>query len=504
MSAVAMLFMLGGCMDFDLKGVEEPEAEGLRDLAVDPGLVDFGTLTDGTPVTDTVTLTAVGELPVTVSAIDISGSTAFTITWTSGETTLEPGASADVVVTYTPASFEDRGQLVVRSDAVEPDQAVTLMGAGLYPAILITPASAYFLSEYGETVEQDLVVSSVGTADLDLSDLLVQGAQFSAEGTLPPSLSPGETTTLTVSYAPEVEGETALGKLWLTTNTTLGYAMVPLEGRQGPPCLGLGEAWDRGLLAAHTLDGGTLEVENRSPDEEVCIDQWYVWLSEESQDMGVGDMDADFGDIYPTGSLGIAPLDALQFVSASASGASWWCLEATQYTQARKDYEFIGARVPEPLLTSMLGRDQEAVWEWEAENPVILAARRTHYVEMPEGGATAPVTLRVLNMGGRGATAEVRETVPAGYTATGFSRAPARTEEGADGATVYVFEVSLVARIETGMYAHTIYDELDITYTLGVPACRGRQYLPPMETRWEDSGGDARVGTANPLVINCE
>lgn len=505
MRSVGLLFVLTGCIDFELEGVKGPEEEGLRELMVDPGLVDFGTLTDNAPVTDVVTLTAVGELPVTVSALDISGSTAFAITWTSGEVTLEPGASADVVVTYTPASFEDRGQLVVRSDAVEPDQAVTLLGAGLYPAIAITPASAYFLSEYGETVTADLVVSSVGTADLDLSELLVQGAQFSAEGAIPTVLAPGETTTLTVSYAPEVEGETALGKLWLTTNTTLGYAMVPLEGRQGPPCLGLGEAWDRGLLDPHTLaDGLTLEVENLSPDDEVCIDQWYVWLSDQSQDMGAGDMEADFGDLYPTGSITIPPRDHVRFVASSYADESWWCLEATQYTQPNKDYEFIGARVPEPLLTYMLDNDQASVWAWEEANPVILAARRTNYVALPGGGGSAPVTLRVLNMGGRSADAEVRETVPAGYTATDFSRAPARTEAGDDGATVHVFDVSLDARITTDLYVQTRYDELDITYTLTVPACRGRQYLPPMETRWDDTSGAPRVGTANPLVINCE
>ncbi|MDP2310967.1 MAG: choice-of-anchor D domain-containing protein [Pseudomonadota bacterium] len=496
---------LSGCIDFELEGIKEPEIEGIRDLLVEPGLLDYGTLASNAPVTDVVTLTSVGDLPVTLSTIDVSGSTAYTISWASTELVLEPGESTDVVVTYAPASFDDLGSMVVRSDAVEPNQVVALHGAGLYPAIDITPSSVYFKSEYGETVWAEVWVTSVGTAALDLSDMYVEGAPFTAEGDIPLVLPPGDSTMLTVSYTPEVEGEVALGKIWLTTNTELGYAIVPLEGHQGPTCIGLGEAWDRDLLDAHTLASGvTLQVDNLSADDEVCIDNWYIWLSRESQDMGAGDMDADFGDVYPTGSLGIATEASITFNGGADSGASWWCLEHTQYTQPNASYEFTGARVPEPLLSYMFAEDQDAVWAWEEENAVMIAARRTNYVSMPGGGGTAPVTLRVLNMGSQDGTAEVRETLLAGFTATDFSIAPTRTEAGADGATVYVFDVSLGKRTLTGIYEQTIYEEQEITYTLGVPACRGRQYHAPMETHWDDSVRVERVATANPLVVDCE
>ncbi|MDP2313625.1 MAG: choice-of-anchor D domain-containing protein [Pseudomonadota bacterium] len=502
-----MLFLVGlsGCIDFELEGVKPDEDEGLRDLVVDPGVIDFGILASNAPITQTVTLTSVGDEPVTVSTIDLSGSTAFMLTWASAELTLQPGESADVIVTYTPASFDDEGQIVVRSDAVEPNQAVDLRGAGTYPGILVTPGSLYFESEYGESVDHEVVVSSIGTSDLDLSELFVQGAQFSAVSGIPDVLPPGETTTISVTYTPEVEGETASGKLWITTNTALGYAIVPLEARQIPPCMGLGEAWDRGLLAGNTeIDGGTFRVENYSADEDVCIDNWYVWIAEESQDLGAGDMDADFGDVYPTGSLTIAPEDYQQFDAGRPAGATWWCMELTQNTQPSKSYVFTGARVPEPLLTYMLAGDQDAVWAWQDLNPVLIAGRTTNFVAMPGGGGSAPVTLRITNMGSMDGTAEVRETIPADYTATGFSQAPVRTEAGEDGATVYVFEVWLDERTITGQYEQTGYDIAEITYTLGVPACTGRQYLEPMQTRWVDSDGTDRVGTANPLVVNCK
>jgi len=496
---------LAGCIETELEAVKPETIEGVRTLEVDPGLVDFGLQSSGAPVSDVVTLTSTGDLPVTVSAIDLSGSTAYTITWASDTLVLEPTESAEVVVTYTPASYDDDGQMVVRSDASEPEQVVELLGAGLYPAIDIAPASLYFESEYGESVREDFVVYSIGTADLDISDMYVQGAQFTAEGGLPDLLAPGESATVTVTYTPEVEGETVTGKVWLTTNTPLGYAIVPLEARQHIPCIGLGEAWDRGLLEAYTeFDGVTLHVTNLSDTEEVCIDNWYVWISTESQDLGAGDMDADFGDVYPTGSLTLAPGDYILFDAGAEAGSSWWCMEQYQYTQPNKDYDFLGARVPEPELTNMLAANQDDVWAFQNDHPLMIAARETNFLTVGEGGGSGDVTIRALNMGSEAGDVEIYEEIPAGYTAEGFSIAPSRTEEGADGATVYVFDARLAGREIHGEYEQVGYDEVSITYSLRIPPCRGRQYLPPMETHWEDSDDTARTGTANPLVINCE
>ena len=40
-------------------------------------------------------------------------------------------------------------------------------------------------------------------------------------------------------YTPEVAGEHAIGKIWLTTNTAAGFAIVPLDAFWGTPCVGL-------------------------------------------------------------------------------------------------------------------------------------------------------------------------------------------------------------------------------------------------------------------------
>lgn len=501
---VGSLLGLVACSDFSIEKVKDPPVDGERVLEADPDLLDFGTLASNAPVTDTVTLTATGALPVTLSGIEVTGSSAFTVTWPEGVDVIEPEGTLDLVVTYTPASFDDEARILVTSDAVEPSLVVPLLGAGLYPAIAVDPPLVSFVSEFGESVDVEVTVSSVGTADLAISDLYVEGEWFAATSRVPVTLPPGDTTTVTVTYTPDVPGESVSGKLWLTTNTAEGFAVVPLEASYGKPCVGLGEAWDRGFLEVETLwDGLTLDVTNLSEDDEICVDRWYVYLSNGSQDLGAGDMDADFGDPYPEGSIDIGPGDTVSFVPSEPSGPSWWCMEQTQYTDRNQSYVFTGAYVPEPLLTSMLAEDQDGVWAWMADNPVMIAARDTNYLEVSRAGGEGTVGVRVINMGGREGEAELRESVPAGWTASDFSIPPDRTEAGTDGATVYVWDVLLDAREETDLDTQTIYDEAAFSYRVTLPSCRGRQYAPLATSTWIDASGDERVASANPLVVNC-
>lgn len=496
---------LAGCIDFELDKIQDPPPEGLRELSADPGLVDYGLLTSPAPVTATVTLTAAGDVPTTISAIDVTGSSAYTLTLPPDDLELAPGDTFPIVVTYLPASAEDEAQLVVRSDATEPQLVVPLLGGGLYPAILVEPASMYMLSGYGESVTEEVMVTSVGTADLDISLMVVQGDQFTADMTLPVTLAPGESVPLSATYTPLVQGESVSGKIWLTTNTAEGFAIVPLEGEYLDPCIGLGEAWDTGVLSAVTLsDGGTLRLQNLSSEDTICIDDWYLFLSDESQDMGVGDMDADFGDAYPVGSLELGPGDSLEFEADALAGNAWYCVELTQYTQRNAVYEFIGAYVPEPLMTYMLAGDQQAVWDYQDANPMVAMGRVTNFVHVGTGGGEAPVTLRVLNMGDGDVSATIREVVPRGYVASEFSPEPLRTESNSDGDTVYVFQVDLDARTKTGVYEDTIYDEEQVTYTLSVPGCRGRTALPTATAAWTDAWDESRISYANPLVVLCE
>jgi len=504
MRALILLVGLVGCSEWGFHRTDGDDEEPRADLAVDPGFIDYGVVPSGQVRDDVVTLTSVGTVPVTISALEVEDSDAFLLTEAWDETVLDPGESTDVIVSYSPNAQLDQGLLVVHSDAVEPTVAVPLSGEGEYAAMEVDPSPVYLVSELGEDVLEDVLVTSTGTIDLELYGMVLQADQFTVEGDIPATLSPGQSTVLHVTYYPREAGETVLGKLWLDTNTAAGSVLVPLEGHMKPVCVGLGEAWDKGDLSASMSHFNSLKVSNLSAEDDICIDTWYVWLSNDSQDLGAGDMNGDMGDDYPLGSLGIGGGKSLSFKAEGTSGSAWYCLEETQYTSGAKTYSFTGARVPEPLLTYMLNGDQEGSWAWQADNPVMIAGRDTNLVEVSESGGSATVTLHILNMGGRAGTAEVREAIPPGYSASGFSRSPSGTEINDDGDTVYVFSVSLDARTETDLYSPTLYDEAEITYTLQVPPCDNRSYLTPMETRWTDSDGIERSDTANPLTILCE
>ena len=491
-----------GCSEWNLKEVD-PDPD-VADLLVDPGFIDYGIVPNGTVESEVITLSSVGNVPVTVKSVRFDGSDAFTVTLPEDDLVLDPGESIDLVVDYSPVSYEDSAEITVRSDGQEPKQTVGLLGAGVYAALVADPSPDVLYSTLGETVSDEVTITSIGTTDLVIYEMVVQGEWFNATADLPVTLAPGESTTIEVTYTPETEGETVEGKLWMRTSTTTGDAVVPLIGQEAPACMGPGEAWDRGLMTGEIAMGTSLRVSNLSEDQDICIDQWYVWLSETSQDLGAGDMNGDAGDDYPYGSITLGAGEHVAFKAEGDEGEVWYCLEQTQYTSRGSDYTWLGARVPEPLLSYMRNGDQDGSWAWQLDNPVMMAGRETNLVDLGLSGGDATVTLRIINMGGKDGYAEVREAVPAGYSASGFSQEPVRTETGSDGGAVYVFEVALDAREETDLHTDTDYDEVSISYTLTVPPCEGRTYAAPMETRWEDSDGEIRTDTANPLAIVCD
>ncbi len=498
------LLLLASCSDVGLKRVTDEAPLGERVLEVSPSLLDFGAVAENAPVSSVVTLTSTGELPVTVHGFT-SPSAPFALTVPEDELTLDPGESTELVVTWTPATAADAGTLGVHSDAVVPDVAVALRGAGHYPALSVIPAALTLVSSYGESVDGVVTAWNVGTADLVIASTSLRGEAFTvsgdAFGEVDLTLVPGASTDLAVTYTP-IEGEdVSTGELWFSTNAQPESAMVPLTGQLGPVCIGLGEAWDRGLLRARTTAfSSNFQLKNEGEDD-ICVDHWYIWRSTGSQDLGAGDMAGDFGGEYPAGTLGVAAGGHLSFDGASVRGESWWCVEQTQYTQAWQDYTFTGARVPEPLLTYMLAADQDAVWGWMEDHPVMIGGRVTNYAEIGRGGGTVVVTLEVVNMGGQAGAAELREPLPAGWAVS--DAGGARQEPTTDGGTMLVFEASLAARTLTDAYVDTIYDRQTFQYTVAVPPCSGKQVLAPMETGWTDMDGVARVGTANPLVVNC-
>ena len=494
-----MLLMALACIENGLNEPGQEIDEPLRELVVAPAGLDFGEVELGAERTMVFTISSVGNAPVALDELSVTGPSSFSVHGLPTDE-LAPGEELEIAVSYTAQSLWEEGHVRVYSDAVIPVHEVLLEGTAIAPLLEIDPPKMDLVSPDGSARQGDFVLKSVGTQTLELHELLLLGDDsFSILEGQPVSLEPGDQTRVTILWEPEDTYETA--ELWVTDNTPLGSAMAPITGTMPPPCMGLAEAWNIGSLYARVDGMGTMILENQDPDLDICIDDWTVWISPETQDMGLGDIGFDPGGEYPLGSLQMGPGDSQQFTYGALSGNAWYCMELTQLTQPTDNWTFFGARVPTPLRSDMLNGDQDGVWEYMEFNPVPVVGRDTNAV-VP--GDT--VVLRSVNMGRRVADFRLVETLPAGWAATDFSVEPDDLWINSDSSTSYAWDLSLGAAYDTGEYDATIYDWSLIRYTLEMDGadCKGRMYLEEVEAWWTDHEGQDEISLGSPLLVTCE
>ncbi|HJN73122.1 MAG TPA: choice-of-anchor D domain-containing protein [Myxococcota bacterium] len=497
---VLLIFGLACIIENGVEGerteVQEPQGE----LSVDPDYIDFGLMERGTSWSETFTITSVGTAPVDVEAIDITAPSSFVMTLSEPLGELPPGESLTVVVDYTANTHDEPGHIAISSDALEPRMEVGLWGGAIVPALAIEPAAVSMNSYDGEEVREIVTLSSVGTATLELTSMLVLGdPYFEVEGDIPLSLEPGESAELEILWTPSGD-EYDQTEIWLTDNTPLGSALIPVEGIMVPPCIGLAEAWEVGTLHASTSALGSMRLKNIGAEDDICVDRWTVWISTETQDMGLGDPYFDPGQVYPSGSITLPPGATEVFNYGSVSGDAWYCIEQTQVTVPTSNWDFFGARVPSVLLSEMIAGDQDSLWEYLGTNPTFAVGRNTNVVQPDD-----IVELRFLNLGRRVGTVEVSETLPEGWDASNWSQLPTREESHEDGTTFY-FELEMAAAVDTPDSQATIYDDRTITYELERAGgdCASRMYFNEPEAAWVDSSGAAQTALGSPLLVLCE
>ena len=499
----AFLLLTGACSDYEL-GQQSDKSDLDASLVVEPAIIDFGLLEPGTSGSEVVTVTAVGTMGLSLEPLEQTGSGAFEVVWSEGDPLMEPGESRELVVSYTPVNTADEGLLRLSSDAGVG--SVQLYGGGLYPAVAVDPGQIELLSTDGGPVSGQAWVESVGTATLELGTwLMAESDVFEAELDAPLSLAPGEGTWLDLTFWPLGYG-TWTSSVTIATNTPTGQAIVPVIGEYPPPCLGLAEAWGRGFLDIDMNNGMDIVLTNESEDYDLCVDTWYVYLSEGTQDAGAGDPFFDPGAEYPMGTISIAPGDTQTFTYGLTDDDAWWCIEEEQVTQPTGEYEFSGARVPPVLLEYMLDGDQDGLWAWIRTNPVVLVGRTTHFLNLERAAPAGWVELETRNLGRMAGTGYLEEHVPAGYKASGFSLAPDSSQSDGAGGEVHRWALDFDAAVDTDITSHTIYDIRTISYTLTVTDAElvGRQLLPEPVAMWEDSDGVMREATGSPLVVELQ
>ncbi len=227
---IASNAMVNGPFDLHLKCFGRPTPpkafHGLTEVA-DGGTVNFSTQGRSTPVTEQITLTNENTIPLTGLNLTLDGDHAADYSITQGLVTsvLEPGASTQIAVRFSPSMRGSRTAALHLSYLQHPQNPLDLVltGTGIGPDIKLAaqdlpqplPGAPYDLHplRVGTETSASFTISNEG--DENLSELSVtlsgpgaaSGEIYLAGVPSPiPTLTPGASTTFTVFAKPSALG----------------------------------------------------------------------------------------------------------------------------------------------------------------------------------------------------------------------------------------------------------------------------------------------------------
>ena len=197
-----------------------------------PAIVIFPPLDTDQPQVASLTLTNLGLLDLTVTALTITGA-GFTLGLVpSLPVVLVPGASEQVDIVFQPLSSGlTSGSLDIVSDAIN-GSPFTIPFEGV-AQIDVQPVSLLFGSlGVGNTQSQAVTLANTGTANLTITAVSITGSDFALNQVpiLPTVLAPGTSLPVSVAYQPTAEGA-ATGSLVIESDAPNGLIVtVPLSG----------------------------------------------------------------------------------------------------------------------------------------------------------------------------------------------------------------------------------------------------------------------------------
>ncbi|MBT3219242.1 MAG: choice-of-anchor D domain-containing protein [Proteobacteria bacterium] len=237
-----------------------PEIEiGEPDIEISPPVINFGEARTDGQIVESFGVHNFGEVALHVTGMELNGE-AFTILTPETEFILDPGASVDIAVAFTPESSSDHvGLIKVASD--DPDEAevpVDLLGLGAAPLLTISTLDLGIVDVSCE--ESGIVLlENIGEEPLTIDEVTYKSSQMSIfdRNVYPLVLDTDETAEVTVRFAPTAEGD-AIGTLTVYSNDPRGVrsgeqtgegVLAPLETEDYVVSAGLTEDYvvpDRG------------------------------------------------------------------------------------------------------------------------------------------------------------------------------------------------------------------------------------------------------------------
>ncbi len=244
--AVAGAILVAGLLPVPASGAGQvPE-----NIRCEPSSVDTGSVVLGTGSSErTVTCTNTGRIRETITAIETTGADAgdFVPATEPCLVTLAPGASCDIVITFTPGGVGPReavlGVVHAQPQGVTGRVEVPLHGIGIERDTTLTfdPASLTFAERLGLTTSepQGVTVTNAGSVPVTIDGIDVAGE--SADYVISTSscggaLQPGASCEVSVTFTPRSAGARAADLRFADDGAGAPH-LVPLRGTGITPTL---------------------------------------------------------------------------------------------------------------------------------------------------------------------------------------------------------------------------------------------------------------------------
>lgn len=209
-------------------------------LTGSPTSMSFGNVQVGLNSSQTETLKNTGGENLTVSTATFSG-LGFSSTGLTLPLTLVPNQSTTFAVVFAPATAGAASStLSIGVSGSSTTLNVALSGTGVTPATLsATPASLTFTNvQTGQSQTQTETVKNTGGMNATISQATVAPADFSISGlTTPVTLTPGQSATFSVKFAPTSAG-TSTGSVMIDSDATNPALSIGLSGTAVSPSPG--------------------------------------------------------------------------------------------------------------------------------------------------------------------------------------------------------------------------------------------------------------------------
>jgi hypothetical protein len=245
--AVAAAILVAGLLPGPASGAGQvPE-----NIRCEPSSVDTGSVVLGTGSSErTVTCTNTGRSRETITAIETTGADAgdFVPATEPCLVTLAPGASCDIVVTFTPGGTGPReavlGVVHAQPQGVTGRVEVPLHGIGIERDTTLTfePASLTFAERLGLTTSepQGVIVTNAGSVPVTIDAIDVAGesaADFAiSTSSCGGALQPGASCEVSVTFTPRAPGARAADLRFADDGAGAPH-LVPLRGTGTTPTL---------------------------------------------------------------------------------------------------------------------------------------------------------------------------------------------------------------------------------------------------------------------------